>query len=511
MQILHLITQTVTAALSAMRWKTMIAVFALLSAMAAVSLTLSAQMPANIVVGTMDTTNVRSRIMIDEVGKFSDNLFAPNADKIKQSITIRSLTGAGERIDLGDGLFLLGNDDDPSNSLLEAKISASQWSSLITGNTNVLRNISNLAYDKFKDDFDFIFFVLNTPYDQNIINSLGYVGINFGISNQIQGLGLSAYNLASSWGSAGKLKSSMFFPYYDAILLGPALHELCHNWAAFICPTYAPDNSRYDGHWGISNAGGQLGGFKYVRVVEHNSGGVPGKTLYQASFSSNETNPDGSFKYPGFGVNANRGNSARYSDIELYLMGLNSAQDLRNAGFTLDIYSGNDYHYDGPLSFSNGYFYSTIKTSYTIDDIIAQNGVRIPDVSTSQKQFKVLTIAITSETASDDYCADIIENVGWFAGAIDDVTNQGWVYNFRQATYNTSSLTVENIINSLKQTIAKPGDINGDGKVDAADLSMLIADFGKSGAAITNPAADINGDGKVDSADLSILIANYGN
>jgi len=55
-----------------------------------------------------------------------------------------------------------------------------------------------------------------------------------------------------------------------------------------------------------------------------------------------------------------------------------------------------------------------------------------------------------------------------------------------------------------------PGDINGDGVVDALDLGILIANYGKSGASITNPAADINGDGVVDALDLGILIANYG-
>ena len=54
--------------------------------------------------------------------------------------------------------------------------------------------------------------------------------------------------------------------------------------------------------------------------------------------------------------------------------------------------------------------------------------------------------------------------------------------------------------------VGKQGDVNGDGKVDATDLSMLISDFGKNGVF----ASDINGDGKVDATDLSILISNFG-
>src|SRR6478609_8842566 len=50
-----------------------------------------------------------------------------------------------------------------------------------------------------------------------------------------------------------------------------------------------------------------------------------------------------------------------------------------------------------------------------------------------------------------------------------------------------------------------PGDLNGDNKVDGADLSFLAANY-----KTTNSAADINGDGIVDIKDLSILVSNYG-
>lgn len=49
------------------------------------------------------------------------------------------------------------------------------------------------------------------------------------------------------------------------------------------------------------------------------------------------------------------------------------------------------------------------------------------------------------------------------------------------------------------------GDLNGDGRVDTADLGLLIANFGSN-----NPAADINQDGVVDTADLGLLISNFG-
>jgi len=50
-------------------------------------------------------------------------------------------------------------------------------------------------------------------------------------------------------------------------------------------------------------------------------------------------------------------------------------------------------------------------------------------------------------------------------------------------------------------------DINGDGVVDTADLGLLVAAFGNTGAGL---ASDLNGDNVVDTADLGILIGEFG-
>jgi len=53
-------------------------------------------------------------------------------------------------------------------------------------------------------------------------------------------------------------------------------------------------------------------------------------------------------------------------------------------------------------------------------------------------------------------------------------------------------------------TASIPGDINGDGVVNAGDLAGLLGSWGA-----TSGPADINGDGIVDAVDLSILISNW--
>ena len=48
------------------------------------------------------------------------------------------------------------------------------------------------------------------------------------------------------------------------------------------------------------------------------------------------------------------------------------------------------------------------------------------------------------------------------------------------------------------------GDLDGDGAVDGADLTILLGEWGT-----TNQAADLDGNGSVDGADLTILLANW--
>jgi hypothetical protein len=49
------------------------------------------------------------------------------------------------------------------------------------------------------------------------------------------------------------------------------------------------------------------------------------------------------------------------------------------------------------------------------------------------------------------------------------------------------------------------GDLNFDGKVDSADIGMLLGDWGS-----TRSIADLNHDGIVDSADIGLLLGAFG-
>jgi hypothetical protein len=80
-----------------------------------------------------------------------------------------------------------------------------------------------------------------------------------------------------------------------------------------------------------------------------------------------------------------------------------------------------------------------------------------------------------------------------------------------EVSYFVRALDVSNnISNSPTKFFTVPGtcgpigDLNGDGRVDGADLATLLNSWGSGGP------ADLNGDSIVDASDMAILLNNFG-
>ena len=344
-------------------------------------------------------------------------------------------------IDLGDNLYLASKEDDPEAIMLKVKITNQQKSQLLSssGYYNAIRSIVKDVYVRFNDDFDFIFVIMG---DDGSNNNLGFNGVNHPVSNNIQGIGRTNYAFNNEWGSAGKLKSVLYRPHGEDKGITVFYHEMAHQWANFIVKTYNYASREATSHWGIThfiNSGNSsvLGGYPYLRKV----GTVNGKTKYQGAIGP-DINEDGSFT-GGTSSGPSGFQNGEYSDIDLYLMGLKSAQELRENEFRLDVYS--DISYDD-TDVEKGYFYAGQVTSYTIDDIIRLNGPRIPDESLSQKHFKVLALLLSTDIESISaewrFLLKMMEQKQRYAG-------YSW-HTFYENTERRGTLEVQGLNKSLK-------------------------------------------------------------
>tara|TARA_A100001234_G_C12638094_1_gene390842 strand:+ start:1895 stop:2944 length:1050 start_codon:yes stop_codon:yes gene_type:complete len=289
-------------------------------------------------------------------------------------------------------------------------------------NTGLRTDLVQDIYQRFDDDYDFIILLLNEP---SIPENLSYYGRLIGVSNSIEGIGLSLYDFSTEYGSSGKLKALIQMTGLEYLKYGPALHELAHQWANFALPTHSVSSVGTDltsflfgSHWGFTggNTKGQLGGFEQSSLVDNG----------QNSYSVGE-----------FGTFANGGNGVPYNDLELYLMGMLPISEVADfdmfANITaLDIVS------------STFNFSAEDRTTFTPESLEELLGQREPSFEDSQKDFKILAVVLTDHPLSEEEWTKVDDTVEWFSNPSDDGT---YLYNFWEATRGIGTVTIQNNYN----------------------------------------------------------------
>lgn len=319
----------------------------------------------------------------------------------------------------------------PSDNVANLVMSARDYATWINNDgfqrSNLPFTITSKLYQYFKDDFDVIMLISN---EDTLPSTIPYYGINSTISNNVQGIGLPIYNMASAYGSAGRLFSLMHLPYVDAIKYGPTLHEFCHCWANFCIPTAV------SGHWGFcgGNSKGQLGGFKQSTLIS-NVDGIPNK-----------------YSVETFGVNANGGNGVPYNELELYLMGMLPIDSVHEFD-AFPVVPPASYQYYGNDQ-SRVCFTSDTRIHYTQATIIDSLGARVPNYYNSPKSFRALFVVLSRQPLTTDEWAKCKAGISWFCQTSDDGIS--WLYNFWEATRGVGSIDPSNLSASLKN----PSDLN---------------------------------------------------
>jgi hypothetical protein len=294
-----------------------------------------------------------------------------------------------------------------------------------------IKPVMTKIYEKFHDNFDFIFFVLN----ENITpDSISYSGLNISGVNSIEGIGKYIRpETSTEFGSSTKLQSTMQLTKLNGISGGPTLHELMHNWGNFILESYYVKSdgqeSRSYGHWGYSSVGGQLGGFELSTLQENIDGDA---NKYQAHYG-NRSN---------FGYNANGGNGLPYSELELYLMGLLPSSDVPDTV----VFNGLTQTFE---EYVEGIFHATTKEIITINDIIEKHGERSPSYLNSQTEFKLLTVVLTGSELSTEEWTQVDNDVKWFSDIIETDENTH-LYNFYQATRGQAYINAEILAEDIR-------------------------------------------------------------
>ncbi|MAG07759.1 hypothetical protein CMI46_02995 [Candidatus Pacearchaeota archaeon] len=207
--------------------------------------------------------------------------------------------------------------------------------------------VTQHLYEELDDVFDYIIIASNFQACRNVQNT--------NVRNGIEGIGMSLFDRSKPYGSNNSLKGiakigDISYPVREYILL----HEFGHNWGIFIKSDLKNDLRHWDG---LANLG--------VCTPMSASG-------------NNFTYEDGKYSLTPC-------DDFIYSNLTLYLMGLISKEEISNEKFYLMKRVGFNY---------------IIKNTYNINDIIRENGERIPNSKTSLKDFKVAFVLVTNKSGA---------------------------------------------------------------------------------------------------------------
>lgn len=238
---------------------------------------------------------------------------------------------------------------------------------------------------RFADKYDFLVVFTNFEFDTGDATAFYLT-----VKNDTQGLGLPLFDNSAAFGSKGALQGYIDMAALSRYVTEPTdagfdkvmqtlSHELLHRWAANIQYTDASGKLSKDllgkdgAHWSfLLDSGGS---------VEYGNRWVD--------------NGDGSF--------TSRSVRENYSPLDLYLMGMLKKEEvppfylLRSPGV------------DATRLPEVGVTLKGTRETITIDQVVAANGPRVPDASTSPKQFRLGFVLLTRPgvTPTDDELAAV--------------------------------------------------------------------------------------------------------
>lgn len=242
-------------------------------------------------------------------------------------------------------------------------------------NVSRLLSICKEFYRHYDDEFDLLVFMAHNPDGTMDLWGDGTAGKISVVRSTDAGTGTKIRDVGKLFGSEHKLKGVISLGHPDHMFDGVMLHEIMHLWMSDL--EVIP--SAYDGHWGFSSVGGQLGGFQLEEL----------QSLGDGKYSAGNFVPRRALK------------SIPYSPLELYLAGWLPPSEVPDIWVAEDGAWLKEKPTDGLREVEkdangNRIFTASKISTWSIEQVIEKLGPRTPNFEHSQKEFRIAFVLVTN-------------------------------------------------------------------------------------------------------------------
>jgi hypothetical protein len=225
------------------------------------------------------------------------------------------------------------------------------------------QSLVNRLYETVPDHYDFLV-ILSAMHGEWLPETSTpnfNAGVHLGAQNATRGIGGAVFDHTGAWGSAGRLLGvNIVDTARRGNLINNVLHEITHQWAAFLSHTHGLKSDSV--HWhSYSNIGSVLGGYGWI------------------------SQPDGSWRIDG---DQSRSRLRRMANPDRYLAGFIPAGQVP----PMMLYDTSTKPPFLRLLDGDPILSAEIVNTVTIGDLLAVEGQRLPTSVHAQRHFNVLFV-----------------------------------------------------------------------------------------------------------------------
>lgn len=272
------------------------------------------------------------------------------------------------------------------------------------GTTASHQSVTRTFLETNRDAYDFVVIFPSFPVAHPDENTLG---THSHVRNQVSGIGLGPIDVGADYGSGSRLKGVI---HVDSLVpgspaashdgaLGIIAHEVAHQWSGRVTLSDVELLGHTDAHWSF--------------FLD-----TQGSVLYGAGWTPNE---DGTF--------TSHDTRLRYSPLDLYLMGFLRSDEVP----PMALIEGATDHDRTDIPPLSPVTVEGTQRIISIDDLIFENGPRIPDFADSQKEFRAAFV-IAHEPGAQPTAAQT---------SFVDAVRQDWAMRFFVLTQGRAIMQTE--------------------------------------------------------------------